>query len=63
MLTETEHHAEVLSELLKSVPAIRGNLTFDAHTAALMHEHGVRTIYTHDADFRRFPSLEVVDPL
>jgi hypothetical protein len=28
----------------------------------LMRENGVRTIYTHDADFKRFPFIEVVDP-
>jgi uncharacterized protein len=40
----------------------RGNLVPDAHLAALMLEHGVRTIWTHDRDFRRFGSLEVRDP-
>ena len=35
----------------------------DAHTAILMHEHGIRRIVTRDADFHRFPFLEVVDPL
>jgi predicted nucleic acid-binding protein len=28
-----------------------------------MREHGVRRILTHDADFHRFPSIEVIDPL
>ena len=36
---------------------------FDAHVAALMFEHGIGTIYTHDADFKRFHGIEVVDPL
>ena len=63
MLIETARHGELLAQILKSQPAIRGNLMFDAHTAVLMHEHGIRTIYTHDADFNRFPGLEVIDPL
>lgn len=63
MLTETQRHGDVLTQLLEEVPAISGNLVFDAHTAALMREHGIRTIYTHDADFTRFPGLEVIDPL
>jgi len=63
LLVETPRHAEVLTELLEAVPAVRGNLVFDAHTAALMLEHGIRTIYTHDADFHRFPDLNVVDPV
>jgi hypothetical protein len=25
-------------------------------------QHGVRTLYTRDADFRKFPSLDVRDP-
>lgn len=63
LLTETEHHAKTLADVLESVPAIRGNLVFDAHTATLMREHGITRIYTHDADFNRFPWIEVVDPI
>ena len=37
--------------------------TNDAHTAALMREHGVRVVYTRHADFHRFPGIEVRDPL
>jgi toxin-antitoxin system PIN domain toxin len=40
----------------------RGNLVPDAHLAALMHENGVRTIWTHDRDFRRFGDIETRDP-
>ncbi len=41
----------------------RGNDVPDAHLAALMRRRGVRTIYTRDRGFRRFPDLEVKDPL
>jgi toxin-antitoxin system PIN domain toxin len=40
----------------------RGNLVPDAHIVALMVENGVRTIWTRDRDFRRFPDIEVRDP-
>jgi toxin-antitoxin system PIN domain toxin len=40
----------------------RGNLVPDAHLVALMVENGVRTIWTHDRDFRRFPGIEARDP-
>ena len=40
----------------------RGNLVSDAHLAALMAENGVRTIWTHDRDYRRFPGIDVRDP-
>jgi uncharacterized protein len=41
----------------------RGKLVPDTHLAALMLQHGVRTLYTSDTDFRRFKFLRVVDPL
>jgi uncharacterized protein len=41
---------------------VRGNLVPDAHVVALMIEHGVRTIWTHDRDYRRFAGIETRDP-
>lgn len=43
--------------------SVRGNLVPDAHLAALLRLHGVRRLYTHDRDYRRFDSLDVQDPL
>lgn len=63
LLTPTSRHQALLSAVFEEIPAIRGNLVFDAHTAVLMREHGIRRIYTRDTDFHRFPFLEVVDPL
>lgn len=40
----------------------RGNLVPDAHVVALMVENGVRTIWTHDRDYRRFRDIEARDP-
>lgn len=40
----------------------RGNLVPDAHVVGLMVENGVRTIWTHDRDYRRFPGIEIRDP-
>lgn len=42
--------------------AARGNLVPDAHVVALMRENGVKTIWTHDRDYRRFTGIEVRDP-
>jgi toxin-antitoxin system PIN domain toxin len=39
-----------------------GNLVSDAHLVSLMGENGVRTIWTHDRDYRRFRGIEVRDP-
>jgi uncharacterized protein len=63
VLQETQRHEDLLKEVAAEVPDIVGNLVFNAHTAVVMREHGIRRIYTHDADFHRFPFLEVVDPL
>ena len=63
VLEHTPEHARVIGNLLREEPRLRDNAVHDAHIAALMLEHGVRTIYTRDRDFRRFPFLEVIDPL
>ena len=42
--------------------SVRGNLVNDAHLAALLWQHGVKTIYTNDADFRKFRFLDVQNP-
>jgi toxin-antitoxin system PIN domain toxin len=39
-----------------------GNLVPDSHLVALMLENDVRTIWTRDRDYRRFPRIEVRDP-
>ncbi|GAB7142056.1 type II toxin-antitoxin system VapC family toxin [Mycobacterium riyadhense] len=40
----------------------KGNLIPDAHLVALMHQHGVATIWSHDRDFRKFEGIKVRDP-
>ena len=62
VLTEAEGFLEVYREVTGSFP-VRGNLVPDAHLAALLRQHGVRTIYTTDADFRKFTFLKVKNPL
>jgi predicted nucleic acid-binding protein len=62
-LTHGAGHDEVLGELIRSIPELRGNILHDVHTAALMKEHGLTTIYTRDTDFHRFPFLQVLDPV
>lgn len=62
-LVPTQRHADVAAEVISELPHIAGNLIHDAHTAILMREHGVSRICTRDADFSRFPFLEVIDPV
>ena len=63
VLVASERHQDVAAQVLESVPAMRGNLLFDARTAILMREHGITRIYTRDTDFHRFPFVEVLDPV
>jgi len=42
--------------------SVRGNLVPDAHVAAILFQHGVRTLYSNDRDFRKFPSIDVRNP-
>ena len=51
------HYRAVAADALPT-----GNLVPDAHLVALMKENEVRTIWTHDRDFRRFTGIEVRDP-
>ena len=54
-------HAEILFSLLESV-GTAGNLTTDAHLAALAIEHQAE-LHSTDADFARFPGLRWANPL
>ncbi len=57
----TSRHAAVLRGLLRQV-GTAGNLTTDAHLAALALEHGAE-LCSSDADFSRFTSVRWLDPL
>ncbi|MDE0102462.1 MAG: type II toxin-antitoxin system VapC family toxin [Bryobacterales bacterium] len=56
-----KRHWPVLRNLLR-VTGSAGNLTTDAHIAALAIEHGA-TIFSADHDFKRFPGVHHVNPL
>lgn len=63
VMVEGTRHREVATELAEKVSGLCGNLVHDAHTVALMLEHGIHRIYTRDSDFHRFPGIQVIDPL
>ncbi len=54
-------HLDVLGRLLGAV-GVGGNLTTDAHLAALAIEHRC-VVHSNDADFARFPGLRWRNPL
>jgi toxin-antitoxin system PIN domain toxin len=57
----SERHFTLLADLLEQT-GTAGNLTTDAHLAALAIERGL-TLCSTDADFRRFPGLKWKNPL
>jgi uncharacterized protein len=57
----TDRHPAVLRELLKPL-GTAGNLTTDAHQAALAVEHGAE-LCSPDVDFSRFAGLRWTNPL
>jgi hypothetical protein len=63
ILIPGERHIDVVAEVVKDLQFLKGNLLYDAKTAILMREHGIKRIYTRDTDFHRFPFLEPVDPV
>ena len=54
-------HWPILRNLLRAA-GTSGNLTSDAHVAALAIEHGA-TVYSADHDFKRFTGVDHVNPL
>jgi uncharacterized protein len=59
---EADGFWETYVEVAAGTP-VRANLVPDAHLAAILKQHGIRTLYTHDRDFLKFPFLRVIDPL
>ncbi len=52
---------ETYREVASSGP-VRGNLVPDAHLAAILRQNEVGTLFTNDADFRRFDFLQLRNP-
>ena len=63
MLVETDRHSQLFAQSIQDQPHLRANLLHDFHTAVLMKEHGIRWIYTRVIAFRRFSSIEPIDPI
>ena len=61
IVAPTAAHFGVLAALLRDL-GTAGNLTSDAHLAALAIEHSAK-ICSADRDFLRFPGVELVNPL
>jgi len=60
-VAELDGFFDVYKHVSGEIP-VRGNLVPDAHLAAILLQHGIRTLYTNDRDFQKFRSLDVRDP-
>ena len=60
-VSELDGFLDVYKRIAGEMP-VRGNLVPDAHVAAILFQHGVRTLYTNDRDFLKFQSLDARDP-
>ncbi len=57
-LTEVEGFFEIYSSVTGKFP-VRGNLVPDAHLAAILKQHDVRTLFTNDTDFKKFIVIDL----
>jgi toxin-antitoxin system PIN domain toxin len=62
LIGEADGHWRALRDLLLA-GKVSGPPVHDARIAALCSSHGVRTLWTADRDFSRFPALTTVNPL
>jgi uncharacterized protein len=60
-ISPTPHHWSIVRRLVRE-SGVGGNLTTDAHLAALALEHDA-TLYSCDTDFSRFSRIKWIDPL
>lgn len=60
-VSELDGFVDAYKHVAGEIP-VRGNLVPDAHIAAILFQHGVRTLYSNDRDFRKFQSLDLRDP-
>jgi len=63
MLVPSARYADVLGDIMREMPTLRGNDMHDVEIAALMRDRGIKTIYTRDTGFHRFRFLEPIDPI
>jgi uncharacterized protein len=60
-VSELEGFVDAYKHVAGDIP-VRGNLVPDVHVAAILFQHGVRTLYSNDRDFRKFQTLDLRDP-
>jgi len=61
MLSDTKASWNIFNHMQNELP-LRGNSIPDAQIAAVLEANGIRTLYTSDSDFWKFPNLDPVNP-
>lgn len=61
-LAEKEGFLEDYAKVTRRL-TVRGNSVPDAHLATVLRQHGVKTLYTNDADFKKLDFLDTRYPL
>jgi toxin-antitoxin system PIN domain toxin len=62
LLTANNDSWVILARLMKELH-LRGPVISDAVTASILEANGVRTLYTNDRDFWKFPALKPINPI
>ena len=62
LIAESPQHWPTLRPLI-TAGQLTGPAVHDAHIAALCLQHGVKTLWSADRDFSRFPRLNCINPL
>ncbi len=60
VLDEATDWWQDLSLVAKEIPGLKGNEIFDARIALCLKQHGVKKIYTHDSDFKKYSFLQPI---
>jgi len=60
-IAELDGFIDAYSHVTEGI-VVRGNLVPDAHLATILFQHGVRTLYSHDRDFKLFRFLDLREP-
>ena len=63
MLVPSARYADVVQDIMREMPTLRGADMHNVEIAALMRDRGIKTIYTRDTGFHRFRFLEPIDPI
>lgn len=60
ILDEDTHWWKELPAIAQQIPGLKGNEIFDSRIALCLKQHNVKKIWTRDADFKKYPFLQMI---